>query len=71
MYTPGCCSGGPVGLSGFGQDETGSEVATEAGATTAALGPMARQNHEFPWAKLFGVSVLAGLTINYLVKRRG
>jgi hypothetical protein len=71
MYTPGCCSGGPVGLSGFGQDETGSEVATEAGATTAALGPMARSNHEFSWMALFGVSVLAGLTINYLVKRRG
>jgi len=69
MYTP-CCSSGPAALSRFGQDETGSEVATEAGATTAAVGPMVR-DHGFPWAKLFGVSVLAGLTINYLVKRKG
>jgi len=29
------------------------------------------RDHGFPWAKLFGVSVLAGLTINYLVKRKG
>jgi len=66
VYTS-CCSSGPAT---FGQDETGSAIATEAGAMTA-LGPMARQNHELPWAKLFGVSVLAGLTINWLVKRKG
>jgi hypothetical protein len=69
MYRFGnCCSTGPAT---FGQDETGSEVAVEQGAATA-LGPMApRRDHELPWAKLFGVSVLAGLTINYLTRRRG
>jgi len=35
-----------------------------------ALGPAAR-DHDVPWAKLFGVSVLAGLTINYLTRRKG
>jgi hypothetical protein len=67
MYQSACCNGPTT----FGQDETGSEIATEVGATTAALGPMARSNHRFPWMALFGVSVLAGLTINYLVKRKG
>jgi hypothetical protein len=62
----GCCSSGPAT---FGQDETGSEVAAEQGAMTA-LGPAAR-DHDVPWAKLFGVSVLAGLTINYLTRRKG
>jgi hypothetical protein len=61
-----CCSSGPAT---FGQDETGSAVATEQGAMTA-LAPAARRDG-FPWPMLFGVSVLAGLTINYLTRRRG
>ena len=65
MYRLGCCSSGPAAGS-FGQEP----VAVEQGAMTA-LGPMApRENHELPWAKLFTVSVLAGLTINWLTKKR-
>ena len=66
MYRMGCCSTGPAAGS-FGQEES---LAAEQGAMTA-LGPMApRENHELPWAKLFTVSVLAGLTINWLTKKR-
>jgi len=70
MYS-GCCSSGPAT---FGQDESGSEfvvdVASEQGAMTA-FGPAADRHHELPWAKLFGVSVLAGLTIHWLTRRKG
>ena len=65
MYRMGCCSTGPAAGS-FGQDE----LAAEQGGMTA-FGPAApRQDHELPWAKLFTVSVLAGLTINWLTKHK-
>ena len=68
MYRLGCCSSGPAT---FGQDETASDLSAEQGGMTA-MGPAAVPHHggEVPWAKLFGVSVLAGLTIHYLTQRK-
>ena len=65
MYRMGCCRTGPAG---FGQ----SEVAAEQGGMTTlespAVGPPGMTSPDFPWGKLFGVSVLAGLTISWLTK---
>ena len=52
-----CCSTGPV--AGLAQLDV---------AEQGALAPMAAPTAELPWAKLFAVSVAAGLTIHFLTK---
>ena len=60
MYRTGGCRTGPAGV---GQAEQGEMTTLEPPATAPGLA-----SPDFPWGKLFGVSVLAGLTISWLTK---
>lgn len=60
----GCCGGSAVG---FGQSAESNELSPII-PTVVNVPP---SSTPYPWGKLFVTSVLAGLTLHFLTRRRG
>ena len=67
----GCCGGSAVAGFGAGPDIDSGSGPSEMTPMIPAVATIPDSATPYPWGKLFVTSVLAGLTLHFLTRRRG